>query len=526
MEVYVMKKGFTLLEIMIVILIISILLLMMVPRITSYQAEAEVTQRKMNGKNLESALQRYELEHGSLPDGTPLDTNEMTKETKEILQYELEQVGKTYQDIEKNMKVFVPKEISEFSKNRKDISNYFYIDHPTILSGKVFTKKSMTDRKGIVYSANYTNGVPYPTCGVPKDYTEVRRPKEGSGTASNPYVIRTWGELEGIRLQTSAYYELGNSLNGCVTKTMNNGKGYEPFGYIEPIKLNGKGYYIYNLFMNRPGEDFVGLFKSVKGGKIENIVFQNAQIKGGNYTAVVAGEVLNSVVQNIHINGEIEGRYYVSSLIGRSVQNDITNIVQDGSVKGELGVGGIIGEFTNGTKILSFCFMKGKVTGEQKVGGIAGYAESGKITNSGSEGEVKGSLFVGGIVGSGWIDGKQVTIMDSYVVGKQEATQNVIGGVIGEADRTTAGTYTIQNVYVNSDIVSPGIDKYPYVGIYYFAKSSIRIQSSYYNKEKMPIASYEFQKGLTENEMKQKENFVGWDFSNVWVMDGTPKIKQ
>jgi general secretion pathway protein G len=61
------RKGFTLIELMIVIVIIGILATLLVPRIMDRPEEARRIKAKVDIKTLESALKLYQLDNGSVP---------------------------------------------------------------------------------------------------------------------------------------------------------------------------------------------------------------------------------------------------------------------------------------------------------------------------------------------------------------------------------------------------------------------------------------------------------------------------
>lgn len=76
-----MKKGFTLLEILIVISIISILVLVFLVSSKDYTVRADLQKQKLNAAILESAIKQHKLENESLPFGSKI-TKELSKETK------------------------------------------------------------------------------------------------------------------------------------------------------------------------------------------------------------------------------------------------------------------------------------------------------------------------------------------------------------------------------------------------------------------------------------------------------------
>ena len=61
------RKGFTLIELMIVIVIIGILATLLIPRIMERPEEARRVKGKMDIKSIESALKLYKIDNGSYP---------------------------------------------------------------------------------------------------------------------------------------------------------------------------------------------------------------------------------------------------------------------------------------------------------------------------------------------------------------------------------------------------------------------------------------------------------------------------
>ena len=61
------RAGFTLIEVMIVVVIIAILAAMVVPRLTGRTEEARRKRAQVDVANLESAIDLYELDSGRLP---------------------------------------------------------------------------------------------------------------------------------------------------------------------------------------------------------------------------------------------------------------------------------------------------------------------------------------------------------------------------------------------------------------------------------------------------------------------------
>lgn len=61
------NRGFTLIEIMVVVVILAILAALVVPRIMGRSDEAKIADAKVQIRNLESALKLYKLDNGVYP---------------------------------------------------------------------------------------------------------------------------------------------------------------------------------------------------------------------------------------------------------------------------------------------------------------------------------------------------------------------------------------------------------------------------------------------------------------------------
>jgi len=147
---------------------------------------------------------------------------------------------------------------------------------------------------------------------------------------------------------TDGYEELAS-------ETANEGKGWQPIIGTgdDPFTgtFEGQGYEIRNLFINRPDEDFVGLFGIVdEGGRIEDIGAVNADVTGNTYVGGLAGGNVGTV----------------------------SNSYSTSSITGEDGVGGLM-RASSGT--VSNCYATGSVTGNDDVGGLVGYSE-GTVSDS------------------------------------------------------------------------------------------------------------------------------------------------
>jgi hypothetical protein len=182
--------------------------------------------------------------------------------------------------------------------------------------------------------------------------------------------IRDWYDLDAIRDNLSGHHILLNDLDSTTigytelaSPTANGGRGWDPIGffYDAPFigNLDGRGYEIRDLFINRPDECCVGLFSSVgEGGRIENIGVVNANVTGS----------LEVVWHGCDMAGSLVGVNF----------GTVNNCYSTGSVTCEWDVGGLVGE-NNGT--VSNSYYSGTVTSNASGGGLVG-VNGGTVINS------------------------------------------------------------------------------------------------------------------------------------------------
>jgi hypothetical protein len=275
--------------------------------------------------------------------------------------------------------------------------------------------------------------------------------------------IRDWYDLDDIRDNLDGNHILMNDLNSTTagyeklaSPTANDGKGWEPIilvyqGVLIGFKgtFDGQGYEIRNLFINRPDEDYVGLFGLVEGaGVIQYIGMVNATVIGAEYVGGLVG-YSRGTVSNSSSTGSVTGNDRVGGLVGWNRNGTVSNSHSSSSVTGDDYVGGLVGWNVLPPStfpirgIVSNSYFTGSVTGNRWVGGLAG-TNTGTVSNSYSTGSVTGNARVGGLVGTNY----EGTVINSYFTGSVSGTTGV-GGVVGE--NCYGGT--VSNSHYNYDEV-------------------------------------------------------------------------
>jgi hypothetical protein len=302
----------------------------------------------------------------------------------------------------------------------------------------------------------------------------------GSGTAGDPYIITTVEQLQAMENNLTAHYALGNDIDASSTVSWNGGAGFVPIGTDANRftgSLDGRGYKIYNLYINRSGTDYVGLFGYVgSGGVVDNVGVENVNVVGDNFVGGLAGVSNDGIISNCFTTGSILGNDYIGGIIGDSKGN-IDNCYSAANISGHYEVGGLFGG-SNGN--VSNCYATGSVYGSYyAVGGLAGYSAAGTVSNCYSTSSTNGSLWVGGLIGY-YGDG---LVSNSYSTGAVSGS-SPIGGLIGGI--AGGGTGTVSN--------------------------------SFWDNQTSGQSTSAGGTGKTTAQMKTKTTFTdaGWDFVNIW----------
>ena len=287
---------------------------------------------------------------------------------------------------------------------------------------------------------------------------------EGTGSKNDPYIITNSMQLNLMRNERFAYYQLGKDIdltydtqneNGLF---YNDGLGWEPIDYMGSTSsqeqfagsFDGKGFKIKGLYINRPNEDYVGLFRKIysygtsegKEIKLSNLILESPRIIGNNYVGGLAGEI--NAQSNIYL-AELDNLYVIG-----------------GSIKGNNYVGGLAGSFKAGVYYdsqagrIHSLFNSSSVTSIDYAGGIFGHVESGHPTSSGMKMFINNIINIGtvssdgnasGLVGNiKMLNGNPISIENAISIG-DVVGENCSSGISCELDSNSNGTVNLKNIY-------------------------------------------------------------------------------
>ena len=289
------------------------------------------------------------------------------------------------------------------------------------------------------------------------------KPSSGDGSADNPYKISSAAELAWFRDQVNS----GNTtISATLTKDIDlsefchakDGTKYTeevswtPIGNSDNMyqgTFDGNGKTISNLYINDISENigisgyasFFGYADA--GGNIKNITFDNAKVKSTNddYCSGILVGVAGSCIENIKtlVNCSVEGKSYVGGIAGRA-NGDIGNCENHAMVKGALYVGGIVGNYVFSDKSITSCANYGVITGTgERVGGIAGYFNSGTIQNCANYGDITGTFYVGNLIGLADECNLNNVLGTGNVTATSRNPAGLLVGSIGNSSSTASG---------------------------------------------------------------------------------------
>lgn len=222
------------------------------------------------------------------------------------------------------------------------------------------------------------------------------RAMAGDGSASNPYIIMTAANLNNVRNNMLAHYELGADID--LASYLSGGAGFSQWGAAGwlPIgtmsnrftgALDGAGYKITGLTINRPTTNDVGLFgfigsgATVKNLGVEITLGAAGGIKGQNFVGGVAGWVDGgSSISNCYVTGNVSGSNFIGGVVG-ATYGSISNCYATGAVGGTRAIGGVVGQMVGGIIFNCVAFNPSvTATGGSDLGRVTGSTLAGSTS--------------------------------------------------------------------------------------------------------------------------------------------------
>jgi fibronectin-binding autotransporter adhesin len=220
----------------------------------------------------------------------------------------------------------------------------------------------------------------------------------GGGTTDSPLEITTPAQLAEIaqlvnagRLEAflfnnsndTTYLELKNDLNlSDYGASFHHGKGWTPIGtQANPFKghFDGNGNKIQGLYIDDTSLSIAGLFGSVKGGTVQNLILTDASVRGFKEIGGIAGRIENATIKNCGITGSVRGNENIGGIVGSIFENGtVEHCYSAGSVISiNNNAGGIAGSLNTATSMVQNCYSTSLLEGKQYIGGIAGSITTG-----------------------------------------------------------------------------------------------------------------------------------------------------
>ena len=220
------------------------------------------------------------------------------------------------------------------------------------------------------------------------------------GTADYPYLISDCEGLQKMKNGLGAYYELTEDIDCTETRTWDDGKGFSPIGGIFSGILDGRGYSISNLYLNRPSSNDASTFsKANSSASVKNIAFVAVNYTGNVDVAAVYAENEGGSVENVSVSGSfyaLSGR--AAGIAGHNA-GLIENVAVNAVIRSDWnsGYAGGIAAFSSGTIRNSYSVGLVNAPGTYK-GGLVG-DNRGTIENSFSDSNVTVGGVSGGLAG-------------------------------------------------------------------------------------------------------------------------------
>jgi len=273
----------------------------------------------------------------------------------------------------------------------------------------------------------------------------------------------------------------------------------------------------------------------------------------------VAGENAGTI-SNCHVNGKIYGtdvifgdivpcgdlcRYFnngtnIGGVVGKNA-GLVDGCTFKGAVSGQRAVGGIAGGMASDQAVCAIvdCYAQSEVSGCTNLGGIVGLVQQGYVLRCSTDVTLSGEG--GGLIGSCHLG----VVSECYARGIVRSKHDGAGlvGFNGDIEYPLADGGLISNCYTSVSVIA----EHEGAGLVLSSNGLIRncyatgtvetgengaalvlnadyVEESYFLiSDATNALQTDIGTGLTDEEMKHQENFIGWDFTREW-RNGTDEI--
>ena len=336
----------------------------------------------------------------------------------------------------------------------------------------------------------------------------------GDGSDNNPYVITTLAELQLVHEYVACNYVLANDIDL-------GGIAFEPIGSMQQVfkaTFDGGGHTISNwTYAGTDSQVPVAFISGLEYGAVRNLAMSNENLSSTSYAGGIVGYVDTGTITNCSSSGSISGSNEAGGIVGNGSFVNVTSSSSSATIRGSE-AGGIIGFHIFGT--VTGSNFTGTIPSGYYVGGIVGFSLYASIVSSFSTGNVVGDGFAGGLAGYWGPDGN--VIRDSYATGA--VTGSPAGGLIGESENEPGSiTRTFALGKVTSGGLSGGlVGQEEVTGVVTFT-------DVFWDTDTTGKTTTANNDGTAESDaaMKTQATYVGFDFSNVWIMSssGYPTLR-
>jgi hypothetical protein len=119
-------------------------------------------------------------------------------------------------------------------------------------------------------------------------------------------------DVQNMAADLAGTYALANAIDASATSGWNAGAGFAPVGTGTGVlrftgSLDGQGYAITGLYINRPLSDYQGLFGSTNGATITRIGGISGSVTGKDYVGPLVGRPYASAISLCAASATVSG---------------------------------------------------------------------------------------------------------------------------------------------------------------------------------------------------------------------------